>query len=510
MSERMVLKGGLVLDPATRTARTLDIAIEAGTIVAVGKEDSEEIDRTEVFDMSDRMIIPGLVNAHTHGHGSLGKGQGDRWSLELLLNAGFWISGGRTHEAAYLATILNAAEMVRRGCTAVYDLTWEIPVPTVDGMHHVARAYDTIGMRALIAPMMMDMTLYRAVPGLFSALPERLQKQMAAREDSSGTLAVDACRELLANSPFDTDKLQFGIAPSIPVHCTDEFLGACQTLIDEFDCPVHTHLAESRLQALVGKQRYGRSLTAHLESVGMLSEKFTGAHGIWLDCDDMARLAHHGCSIAHNPGSNLRLGSGVAAANALRRAGVNVGIGTDGSNSSDHQNMFEAIRLCACVSRITTHETDDWISSAEALDMATRGGAATLGMAGQIGRIAPGYKADLAILDLDDLTYVPLNDPFNQLVYSDDGSSVRSVMINGRFVYQDRKFMTVDIDRIVRDVERIVGELNVQSDENRKLVALLEPIVKEHCMCFMRQPHHVNRIIPALPEPCGEHPITRP
>jgi cytosine/adenosine deaminase-related metal-dependent hydrolase len=206
-------------------------------------------------------------------------------------------------------------------------------------------------------------------------------------------------------------------------------------------------------------------------------------------------MADRGASVAHNPGSNLRLGSGIALVRDMLDAGVNVAIGTDGSNSSDNQNMFEATRLAAYVSRVAGHDLSRWVSSSEAFGMATVGGAGTMGMADSIGRIEPGFAADIVFLDLNDLAYVPLNDPVNQVVYTDDGGSVHSVMIGGRFVYENRHFTTFDEDKLRRDVENAVERLNRVTAERRDLVLALEPLVADHCICFSNRPHHVHRQI---------------
>lgn len=490
----LVLRGGLVVDAAGGFTDRADILVDSDRIAEVGAPGMAAPEGAAERDASGFIVMPGFVNAHTHGHGSFGKGRGDLWSLELLLNAGPWISAKRSNEDKYLATLLNAAEMVRRGCTAVYDLTWEQPRPSIEGMHQVAHAYRDIGMRALITPMMADLSFYDIVPGLRDVLPAELGRTVDGWRLDPYRAARDACRTILTDWPFDTEQLRFGIAPTIPMHCTDGFLEACRDLADEFACPVHTHMAESKLQALVGKQTYGRTLTAHFDAIGLLNERFTAGHGVWLDDDDMKRMADRGASVAHNPGSNLRLGSGIAAVRRLVDAGVNVGVGTDGSNSSDNQNMFEATRLAAYVSRVTTHSVDAWVGAREALAMATAGGARAMGFEKLIGRIAPGYKADLVFLDLRDLAYVPLNDAQNQIVYADDGASVRHVMIGGRFVLEDGRFTTIDLDRLRGDVANAMERLNREIAERREIVLALEPHVARHCVCFCAQPYHVHRM----------------
>ncbi len=496
---KVLLSGGLVLDAAMSGAARRDVLVEGGVILDVAPPGQANTEDAAVRDVSGHLVIPGLVNSHTHGHGSFGKGRGDRWSLELLLNAGVWISGGRESGDLYLATLLNAAEMIRRGATSVYDLTWELPHPSVEGMRQVARAYDAIGMRALIAPMVADRSFHEVVPGLVESLPDELRRTVASWTLDPFRFAADACRDLVENWAFDREMLAPGLAPTVPMHCSDEFLVSLRELADAHRIPVHTHMAESKLQALAGHDLYGTSLTRHFDRLGLIGERFTAAHGVWLDDDDMRLLADRGASVAHNPGSNLRLGSGLAAVRRMLDAGINVSVGSDGSNSSDNQNMFEAMRLAADVSRVTTHDLRMWISSGEAFSMATLGGARAMGLEGRIGRIAPGYKADLAFVDLDDLAYVPLNDPLNQLVHADDGGSVAHVMINGRFVYEDRRFTTIDLDDLRRRVARAMERINGATEARRRAVAALEPLVADHCICFMSRPLHVRRI-------CDQHP----
>jgi guanine deaminase len=488
-----IVRHGRPLDADRRTVVARDVLIEGDTIREVGPPGLAAPEGARTIDASGRMLIPGLVNAHTHGHGSLGKGRGDRWSLELLLNAAPWINGGRTHADRRLATLLNAAEMIRRGCTAVYDLTWEMPAPSKEGVAAVREAYEAIGMRALIAPMLADRTLYEAVPGLMDALPEAARAEVERSTLPAFGPSLDAMRTI-ARGWRGGDRLAFGIAPTIPHHCSDAMLRACGTLAAEEGLRLHTHLAESKVQALTGLRTYGRTLAAHLDSLGLIGPGFTGAHAVWLDESDIRRLKDRGASIAHNPGSNLRLGNGIAPVRRMLDAGLAVGIGSDGSNSSDNQNVIEAMRFASYVSRIRSHDVNRWVSADEAFRMATEGGAATLGLAGRLGRIEPGYLADIAFLDLSDLAYVPLNDPVSQLVHADDGGGVDSVMIGGRMVYENRRFLTVDIDTLRREVEAAMDRLNAATEPQRAMVKRLEPLVARFCSCFAAAPYHAHRM----------------
>ena len=490
-----VIRGGRVLDFSTGEAPLLDVLVRDAKILDLRPPGAAVPEQAEVVNAEDKLLIPGLINAHTHGHCSLGKGWGDRWTLELLLNAGPWIRGRRTLEDKKLAARLNAAEMVLKGCTACYDLYFEFPLPSCDGLAAVAEGYAEVGVRAVIAPMMADLSLYEALPGLLEHLPESLRRQTERfrYEPCAKSLAVS--RDLLRNWPSNRDQARPALAPTIPFHCTDVFLGGCRDLAKEYGAGLHMHLAESKVQVLAGKRRYGESATAHLDGLGLLGENFVGAHCVWLDDDDIRRMADRGCGIAHQPGCNLRIGSGVAPVRVFLDQGITVGVGTDGSNASDHQNMFESLRMAANVSRLADADYERWISAAEALGMATEGSARLLGFDGLLGRIAPGRLADILFLDLHSPNYLPLNNPLHQVVNCEDGSAVHSVMIGGRLVLSGREFVDFDYARLRLDVEAAMTRLGAATADNRELVMQLEKLVGGYCVGLARQPHPLPRTL---------------
>jgi len=490
-----VVRGGRLLDARRHRADPTDLLIRDGRIAELGPPGLEAPGEAELIDASDRLLMPGLVNAHTHGHGGLGRGAGDRWTLELLLNAGPWLSGGRTLEQKYLSTLIGALEMVRKGCTACYDLQLELPLPTVEGLEAVARAYEDAGMRAVIAPMLADRSFYEAIPGLLEALPSGLRRDVERLRLGPPEASLEVCRRLIEGWRFDRDRLRPALAPTIPLHCSDELLVASRDLARELGVGLHMHLAESKVQALAGLERYGCTLTAHLDAIGFLGPEFTGAHGVWLDADDRRRLADHGASIAHNPGSNLRLGSGLAAARELRDAGVNVGIGTDGLNCSDNQNMFEALRLASFVSRVRSHDPERWLRSEDVLEMSSAGSAHALGLGADIGRIAPGYRADIVFLDLGHVNFLPLNDPSNQLAHSEDGAAVDGVMVDGRLLLWRGHFTRIDLAGVRRRVEAAAERLRAQNRPARRLAEALEPHVTRFCIGLTAQPYGVRAMI---------------
>ena len=443
IGRRIVIRSGLVLDPEGRAALQ-DVLIEDGQIVAIENPGFEVSGDPEIVSAADRMLIPGLISAHTHSHGALNRGAvDDRVSLEMFLTGKGASARSRGVDDKYLSAALSAAEMIRKGCTACFDLSVEIPGPSREGISAVARAYRDAGMRAVVAPMIADRTIYQALPGLLDALPEGLRSQCAGLSAAPIEHTFAACSDILKNWEFDRRWIRPALGPTIPLHCSDEFLIACARLAREHDVPLQTHLAESRAQAALGLTRYGKSVVEHLAELGFLSEHLSAAHAIWLNDDDIARLGQSGVGVAHNPSSNLRLGSGVAPVRNMLRSGIAVGIGTDASNTSDGQNMFEATRLASYLSRIDDLATDEWLSAHEAFHLATEGSAKVLGFE-KIGRLAPGYEADIVFLRLDSPYFVPLRSPLIQMVFAENGASIHTVMIGGRIVFDDGKLLTLD------------------------------------------------------------------
>ena len=489
-----LVRGGRLLDGATPTPPLADLLIEGDIIREIGAPGLTAPAGAEVIDASGRLLMPGLVNAHTHSHHTLGKGLPGNWTLEMLLNAGPWAAGNRIREDLYLGAQLGAAEMIAKGCTACYDMVLELPAPTLEGMSCVGQAYADIGMRAVVAPAVADRTFWTSIPDLLASVPEELRGPIERAATAPREVSLDGARRVLAAWPFERALVRPAIAPSIPLLCSDEFLRGAADLAREFGACFHTHLAESKVQAVTAMRRYGATLTRHLDGLGVLGPTFSGAHAVWLDDDDMRRLADRGASVAHNPGSNMRLGSGVAPARAMREAGVNVGIGTDASNCSDQLNMFESMRVAALASRIHDPDYTQWLSPLDVLEMATAGSARVLGFP-DIGCLAPGYKADVVFLDLSSIDYLPLNNAATQVVFCETGANVTTVMIGGRVVYDQGRYTTIDYESLRARVRGAVTRLTRDNAARRAEFAALEPIVGAFCVGLARGPYHVHRYV---------------
>ncbi|HXV25976.1 MAG TPA: amidohydrolase [Alphaproteobacteria bacterium] len=492
--EFVVVRGGRVLDLGSRSGRPADILIEGDTIREIGPPGLPAPAEARLIDAADRAIIPGLVNGHVHGHGTLAKGLvEDRWPLELFLNALPGLTGQRTLEDKYLNGLLAAAEMIRKGCTACYDLFFEFPKPSREGIEALGRAYADAGVRAVIAPMIADKTLYEAYPGLMDAIPEPLHAEVAKLRLAPYEASADAAAAAFKDWPFDRSQISAAIAPTIPLHCSDGFLARCKDLAREYDLPLQTHLAETKAQAVLGLRKYGTTLTAHLDELGLLGPRFSAAHAIWLDGSDLQRLSDHGASVIHAPVSNLRFGSGLARIRPMLDMGINVGIATDAANSSDSLNMFESTRLASLISRVQTPDYRRWLGADEVFQMATEGSARAMGFAGRIGRVAVGYKADLVLLDLSHINYVPLHDLLTQIVFTENGGAVDGVMIGGRMVLDHGRLTTIDEAKLRADAAAASERLSAGNADRRRLSRQLQPIVGAFCRSLSGAQHHLDR-----------------
>jgi guanine deaminase len=494
----ILIHGGRVLRPGSFSVEPLDVLVDGDTIADLVPPGSVKGEAMQRVDACDRLVIPGLVNGHNHAQTGLSKGLFDRYTLELYLNGVPWATGRRTLEDKYLSAVIGAAEMVRKGCTASYDMFAEFPLPTPEGVGAVAKAYADVGMRATVSMMSADRSFYEAIPGLLDFLPESLREIALKVRLAPHQEGIAACRRVLDGWSLDRARVRPALGPTIPHHCTDDFLIGCRDLAREYGVGMQMHVGESKPQAIVAGMRYGKTLVGHLDTLGMLTPGFCAAHGVWLDDDDRARLADRGASISHNPGSNLKLGSGIADMRRMLDSKLNVAIGTDGAASSDNLNVFEAMRLASYLSRVQDHPVERWVSSREALYAATEGGAKVLGF-DRIGRIEKGYQADLVLIDLTALHYVPLNDLVNQLVFAEDGTGVDSVMIGGKMVLDRGKLTTVDLARIRAQAEEAVARLAAANAEQKALSEKLAPYVGQYCGGLAARAYHVHQF-------CGERP----
>jgi 5-methylthioadenosine/S-adenosylhomocysteine deaminase len=410
----------------------------------------------ETIDARRAIVMPGLVNAHMHSNEGFEQGCYDNLPLELWLLESYPPFGApelneRQH---YLRTMVCALQSIRSGVTTVQDdllVVSETPA-AVDG---AVRAYVDAGLRAVVTVAMWDRPFLDCLPWLRGMVPADLAEELDGLRVGNARAQVATFERHHRAWQGHAGRIRVIPAPSGPQRCSDELLCAAADLSARHDLPVHTHVLETRAQAVTGQELYGETLVAHLDRVGLLSSRFTMNHAIWLTPADIALMGERSCSISHNPLSNQKLASGVCPVRELLLAGVNVALGTDGLATSDTGDMLSALRAASLLHKLRGHDPESWVSAEEAFRMATAGGARSTGLAAEIGLLAPGRKADVILLDRDAWGFVPLNDPIRQLAFSVGSEAVRTSIIDGRVVMRDRVVTTLDEAAIKAAVQEL-------------------------------------------------------
>jgi len=496
----LLIRGGQVLSGTPAALSRADVLVEGDRIAAVGPALSAPAG-TQVIDASGHVVLPGMGNAHTHAASHLARGRAGSWTLEDLLTHSAANYGFRTPEDEYLSAAVGAIEMLKTGCTSAYDLYMAVPAITDEAFEAVVRAYTDVGLRVVLAPAVADVVFYQTVPGLADQLPPDLRRTVQEMQPAPTKGLLGLTERAIRRWHGGADgRVRIGIAPTIPNQATDEFLDGCAALAREYGAGVHTHLAESKVQLVESQRRWGKSIVARLADHGLIGPGFVGAHSIWLTDDDLQRLADAGAAVAHNPGSNLRLGCGIAPVREMLDRGVAVGLGTDGSVCADNQNLFEALRIASVISTVRfPHEIARWLDADTVWGLATSGTARVLGQADDLGAIAPRRKADLVLLRADSTFLRPLADPVKALVYAETGGAVDTVVVDGRVVVERGRVTTVDEERIYAQAQAAADRQRGQSAQAWALAERLAPYVAAACRSAVTAPLPINRFAAALP-----------
>jgi cytosine/adenosine deaminase-related metal-dependent hydrolase len=461
----LLLRSGRVLDGDR--FRRLDVAIEGERIVAVGPD----LPATQpTWDLADDLVIPGLVNAHYHSPDNLVTGRLpiaplELWSLSSVP------SRTSAPEELRTAALLGAAQLLRGGVTGVVDMVRPSPKLTVEALDAVADAYLTAGLRAAVVPVVRDLAVEDTLP---------LGNGVAGgRLDADADEQLGVVREVAGAWHGRAGRLQVQVGPSAPQRCSDRLFHDALDLARELGMLLHTHVLESPAQAVQARRRWGTTLLRHLDDLGALSDGAVLAHVVWPDPDEIDLLAARGAVVVHNPASNCALGSGRAPLPDLLAAGVRLALGTDAATCNDGLSMFEAMKLATIVHRPAEPDWRRWPAPGAALEMATRGGAAALGLADRLGRVAPGYLADLVVLDARSPAFVPPNDLPRQLVMRAGAEAVRHVIVGGQPVLRDRQLLTLDWGDLAAAATRISARSAAPSAPEAALVGAVEALLHE-------------------------------
>jgi len=478
---KTLLRGGTVLclDRADRVLAGEDVLIEGERIVRVGGHlDERDGPFDQVIDAAGRLVMPGLVNAHFHCYDRFLRGMWEGMPLEMwILCASPIFQPIVDPRALTIRSRLCAAEMLLSGTTACVDnlhptgLSMELLSPQLQG-------YLASGLRVCAAPMIWNRPFTQTMPYLDTILPPA-ERQRLDGSPPTVNAAIEFHRRLVKDWDLREGRVHVMLAPAGPQRCTDELLRAFAAASEQERRPMHSHILETKVQAVVARELWGKSMIAHLGELGVLSPRLTAIHAVWLSRDDVARLADAGASVAHNPICNLKLLSGVAPVPRLLEAGVNVALGTDNPSANDSSNLFDSIKLAALLQSLDGPAPRAESAARAALRMATAGGARAMGLSDELGAVEAGRRADLILLDLGGLGYVPLNDPLRQVVYCETGASVRTVLVNGRVVVDEGKLTTIDLAALREEGTEFARKAVADNRAAREQYARLRPYLEE-------------------------------
>jgi len=430
----LIVTGGAVvtMDASHRVLSPGSVAVDGRDIIAVGRPADilGRFDPADIVDASGDVVLPGLVNTHTHAPMVMYRGLADDLALMDWLQKYIFPAEAKTvsPEMVRVGTRLAALEMIQSGTTTFADMYY-----FEEEVGRVARA---AGLRGVLG---------ETIIGFPSPDAKTPAESLTRTEAFITECAGDA---LITPVP----------APHATYTLDEASLVAARELADRYGVPILIHLAETEDEVGIIRQRHQLTPTAWLESIGFLGPSVVAAHCVWLTDDDIAILKRHGAAVSHNPESNMKLASGVAPIPKYLAAGIHVGLGTDGAASNNDLDMFEAMRQAAFLHKLATRDPQA-VPATAALEMATIGGARALGLDRKIGSIEPGKRADLIVVSMRGARQTPMYNPISHLVYISKGDDVRTTIVGGRILMRDRRMATLDEAVVLADANALAEKV---------------------------------------------------
>jgi 5-methylthioadenosine/S-adenosylhomocysteine deaminase len=435
----LVVSGGTVVtvDADFRVVANGGIAVDGANIVAVDTADAirRQFRGRETIDATGHIVLPGLVNTHTHAPMVLFRGLADDLDLTEWLEKYIFPAEARmvSPEFVRAGTRLAALEMIRSGTTTFTDMYYFEEA--------IAEETRKAGLRGVLGQTIIQFPV------------------ADAKTPADGLKRAEAFIAAFKGDPLITP----AVAPHAMYTLDGATLQAARALAARHQVPTLIHVAETRAETQTAQERFGLSPVAYLDSLGFLGPGVVAAHCVWVTDADITILGRRGVGVSHNPESNMKLASGTAPVPGYLRAGIAVGLGTDGAASNNDLDMFEAMRVASLLHKLQTSDPRV-IGARTAVQMATMGGARTLGLERAIGSLEKGKRADLIVVSVAQARQVPLYDPVSHLVYVTRGDDVRDTVVNGRVVMRNRKVLTLDETAILREGrswgERVKAALN--------------------------------------------------
>jgi cytosine/adenosine deaminase-related metal-dependent hydrolase len=470
-----------------------DIRVEKDRIAEVGP--GLEPGDAEVIDARRRLVIPGLVNSHFHSNQNFLRGRYPSRPLELMMLYAYPFDPtiSVSPELVRLRTLAVAIESLKSGVTCLLDDCCELPSQDLEQLGALFGAYEDAGVRANCSGHVINKPFAETLPYAERFVPDELAELWAAATPPTAASFLEYAEEAVSRF-HGRGRMRFVIAPSGPQRCTEELLGGAADFAVRHQTAFHTHVLETKVQLVTGRELYGESLVQYLHDCGAMNDRLTMAHAIWITEEDIELMVASGCSVAHNPVCNLRIGAGIAPVRQLLTAGVNVALGTDEIDCNDSGRLFDVMKMAGVLHNVADYDYDLWPTAAEVLRAATLGGARSVCLQDEIGSLEVGKKADIVLLDLDASPFVPLNDPCVHLVYSENGSSVRDVLVDGEVVVRDGKLTRIDEAAVMAEIALRAPEYIAQRDRWEEVASAFEPHMKALYMHCMEQDLGLDRL----------------
>ena len=447
-----------------------DVLVRDGRIAAI----APRIDAAdEIVELAGHLLVPGFVNGHYHSHDVLAKGMFETMALERWGLVAGAIGQGRSVEEVRLRTLVGAVECARNGITTVQDFANVSPMRP-EYIDAIVDAYTSVGIRVVLGITVRDRSQLETILWADEMVAPAHREFVGTARGSEPEAQIRFVADQMDRIGDRDGGVIWAISPSAPQRCSPELLAGVARLSSERNIPVYSHVYETRLQRPYARTKladYGGSAIRYMQAAGLTGPRVTIAHAVWPDEDEIAILSETGTGVVLNMLSNLRLRSGVAPLAAYRRNGIALSLGCDNCSCSDVQSMLQVMKLYCLVGGISDPDVDG-PTAAEAIRIATIGGAAAACQSANLGALEPGMAADIVAYDLSDPAWRPFNSAARQIVYAETGRGLRHVWVGGRQIVRNGSCTSVDetilakeLDAAMPAVRRDLDLLCQQADE---------------------------------------------
>ena len=489
----------LTMDDDDTEFERADILVRGDKIEALGPDlpPPENEPDMRIIEAEGLLAMPGLINGHFHSGSNFMRGLDVDLPLSVFMLYGYTAppdgSGSLDRRLHYVRVLWGAVEMLKNGITAVHDDTHDAPAPTDDSVDGTMQAYLDSGMRATATIACPIVPEYEKYPYLEELLPARIRKQMdqSAAATSPDYLLGLYDRFIARWHGAGAGRLHAAVSISTPERVTPAYFKALSQLSRRHGLAFDMHVGETKYQRVLSLRKHGQSFFQYAKDLGCLDERVMIIHAVWADEQDIDAIAE--CAVVHNPITNLWCGSGIMPFRRLWDRGIPIGLGVDDIGADGSANLWSVAKTAGLVHRVAEPDWLKWPKASELLWCLTRGGARGMCRQHEVGMLAPGYQADLILIDLSTTAFTPLNDLRRQLIYSEDGRSVAMTMVAGTIVVENGKILTVDEEALRAEVRELGQKARHDFSQVAQAADKLVPYWREMHLRVARDDVGINR-----------------